>query len=358
MEASQAAVGADQAKNRSLGAARRAQEDEFYTQLTDIERELKHYKGHFKDKVVYCNCDDPWVSNFFHYFSYNFKKLGLKKLITTCYKSQRWDRFSQNDSEEAIYLEYEGDPNPVPDPGELGIQPLKGDGDFRSAETIELLKQADIVVTNPPFSLFREYLAQLVEHGKKFVVIANQNAITYRDVFLLLRDDKIWVGNNSGDMAFKVPDHYEPRETRYWQDDDGQKWRSFGNMCWFTNLDIAKRHEDLILYKSYVPDEYPKFENFDAINVNKTTDIPADYPGVMGVPITFLNKHNPDQFEVLGIGIAGSGLEAGVRPFTPEHRDYRRNVQGRGAVDGDLYMMVDGVVEVPYRRILIRSKRL
>lgn len=348
------------AANRSLGSARTAKEDEFYTQLTDVERELKHYRSHFKDKVVYCNCDDPSVSNFFHYFSYNFEKLGLRKLVATCYRSAQADLFSQNDSEHAIYLEYDGDKNNnnVPDPEEIDTNPLTGDGDFRNADSIELLRQADIVVTNPPFSLFREYVAQLVEQEKKFLIIGSMNAITYREIFKLIQEDKIWLGTRSGDMAFRVPDYYPPRDTRFWIDEDGQKWRSFGNMCWFTNLDVFKRHEDLILYKTYKPEEFSKFENFDAINVNKTADIPMDYKGAMGVPITFLNKYNPDQFEILGIGIASSGLEAGVKPFTAEHKDYRRKVQGRGAVDGDLYMMVDGVVEVPYRRILIRNKRL
>lgn len=212
------------ANRNQLGDARKAKQDEFYTQLSDIERELRHYKDHFKGKVVYCNCDDPRVSNFFHYFSYNFEKLGLKKLITTCYRNQQRDLFSKNDSEHAIYLEYEGDTNnnKVPDPDEIGVKQLEGNGDFRSAEAIELLDQADIVVTNPPFSLFREYLGQLVERDKKFLILANQNAITYRDVFLLLRDNKIWLGFNSGDMKFKVPEYYEPRATRYWQDDDGQ----------------------------------------------------------------------------------------------------------------------------------------
>ena len=201
--------------NRNLAGAKAAKEDEFYTQLADIERELRHYKTHFKGKVVYCNCDDPRVSNFFHYFSYNFEKLGLKKLITTCYKSQQADLFSQNDSEQAIYLEYEGDKNGnnVPDPDEIGIKPLKGDGDFRSAESIELLKQADIVVTNPPFSLFREYVAQLIEHDKKFVIIGNQNAITYKEIFPLIQDEQdLARATHSGDMAFSVPDYYAADE--------------------------------------------------------------------------------------------------------------------------------------------------
>lgn len=291
------------AKNKNFHSAKDNKQDEFYTQLSDIEKELKHYRHHFKDKVVYCNCDDPRVSNFFHFFSYNFEKLGLKKLIATCYKSQEVDLFSQNNTEQAIYLEYNGDKNGnnIPDPNEIGIKPLKGDGDFRSKESIDLLKQADIVVTNPPFSLFREYVAQLMEYDKKFVIIGSQNAVTYKEIFQYFKDNKIWVGYKSGDMEFQVPDYYEERATRYRQDDDGQKWRSLGNICWFTNLDISKRHEDLILYKSYNEEEYPKYDNYDAINVNKVAEIPMDYKGAMGVPITFLDKYNPQQFEILGI---------------------------------------------------------
>ncbi|WP_145321078.1 adenine-specific methyltransferase EcoRI family protein [Paenibacillus xylanexedens] len=345
---------------RSQHNAKTSKQDEFYTQLTDIERELKHYKSHFKDKVVYCNCDDPRVSNFFHYFSYNFNKLGLKKLIATCYKNQEMDLFSQNESEQAIYLEYEGDKSGknVPDPEDIGIKYLNGDGDFRSEETIELLKQADIVVTNPPFSLFREYIAQLMEYDKKFLIIGNQNAITYKEIFALLKENKVWLGNNSGDMEFKVPDYYEPRETRFRIGEDGIKYRSLGSICWFTNMDLSKRHEDLILYKQYNPEEYPKYENFNAINVNKVKDIPMDYEGVMGVPITFLDKHNQNQFEIIGLGISNSGLEVGVQPYKEEHKRYRKEIQKRGAVDGDLYMITDGVVDVPYARILVRNKRV
>lgn len=291
------------AANASLVGARRAREDEFYTQLSDIERELKHYKQHFKGKVIYLNCDDPRVSNFFHYFSYNFEKLGLKKLIATCYKNQEADLFSQNVSEHAIYLEYDGDKNHnmVPDPSEIGIRPLQGDGDFRSAESIELLKQADIVVTNPPFSLFREFVAQMMEYKKDFLIVGNQNAITYTETFRLIQQNKIWLGATSGDMAFRVPDYYEPRETRFWVDESGQKWRSLGNGCWFTNFDFPKRHESLILYKTYDPVENPRYDNYDAIDVSKVSDIPADYDGVMGVPLTFLSQYNPDQFEILGL---------------------------------------------------------
>lgn len=345
---------------RSQHSAKMSKQDEFYTQLSDIEREVKHYKSHFKNKVVYCNCDDPRISNFFHYFSYNFEKIGLKKLITTCYKNQNMDLFSQNDCEQAVYLEYEGDKhgNSIPSLENIGIKTLQGDGDFRSEETIELLKQADIVVTNPPFSLFREYVAQLIEYDKKFLIIGNQNAITYKEIFALLKDNRIWLGCKSGDMEFKVPDYYEPRETRFRIDEDGIKYRSLGNICWFTNLDMSKRHEDLILYKQYAPEEYPKYENFDAINVNRTKDIPIDYDGYMGVPITFLDKHNPEQFEIIGLGIANSGLEIGVKPYKEEHRKYRKEVQKRGTVDGDLYMMTNGIVDVPYARIIIKNKRL
>jgi hypothetical protein len=292
--------------NNNLHKAKNAKKDEFYTQLPDIERELKHYTRHFKGKVVLCNCDDPSVSNFFHYFAHNFEKLKLKKLITTCYKNQDMDLFSRNISEKAIYLEYEGDKNDnkVPDIEEIGKKHLKGDGDFRSKECIELLKQADIVVTNPPFSLFREYVAQLVEFEKKFIIIGNHNAITYKEIFSLIKDDKIWLGYMHPEK-FIVPDYYEQRECRSWRDENGVNWRSLGNACWFTNLDINKRHEDLILYEKYSPDEYLTYDNYDAINVDKTKDIPADYDGVMGVPITFLDKYNPDQFEIIGL-IAGN----------------------------------------------------
>ncbi|MBY5950644.1 adenine-specific methyltransferase EcoRI family protein [Algoriphagus marincola] len=332
--------------NKNLHKASKAKEDEFYTQLPDIERELKYYKKHFKGKVVYCNCDDPRISNFFHYFSYNFEKLGLKKLITTCYKNQSMDLFSKHDTEQAIYLEYNGDKNNnrIPDPDEIGIVPLKGNGDFRSKESIELLKQANIVVTNPPFSLFREYVNQLVEYDKKFLVIGNINAISYKECFELIKSDKMWLGYNT---------------VRHFGRPDGSMYET-ARSFWYTNLDIAKRHEDIILYKSYneTPDAYPTYENFDAINVDRTYDIPMDYNGFMGVPITFLDKYNPAQFEIIGLGISNSGLEIGVQPYKPEHKKYRKEIQKRGAVDGDLYMMKDGEVSVPYARVIIKNKRI
>lgn len=291
------------AANSNLSAAKLSKEDEFYTQLGDIEKEMRHYRKHFKDKVVYCNCDDPRISNFFHYFSHNFEKLGLKKLIATCYKNQSMDLFSQNDVEQAIYLEYEGDKDGdrIPGVDEIEIKQLQGDGDFRSAESITLLEQADIVVTNPPFSLFRPYVKQLIEHEKKFLIVGSQNAISYKEIFRLIKANKIWLGYNNGDMKFRVPDYYEPRATRFWVDEGGQKWRSLGNACWFTNMDISKRHEDLLLYKTYDPEKYPTYDNYEAIEVAKVVDIPMDYDGVMGVPLTFLDKYNPDQFEILGL---------------------------------------------------------
>ena len=289
------------AGNKSLHAANKAKNDEFYTQLSDIENELRHYKHHFKDKTVYCNCDDPRVSNFFHYFSYNFEHLGLKKLIATCYKNQNSDLFSQNDSEQAVWLEYTGDKdgNGIPTPEEISVKPLKGDGDFRSEECIELLKQADIVVTNPPFSLFREYVAQLIEYDKNFIIIGNRNAITYKEIFPLIKNNQMWLGNGfqAGNAYFATPVRKIYAEGVYDKETGLVKFR---NCCWFTNLDIAKRHEELILYQTYNPADYPQYDNYDAIEVSKIADIPCDYNGVMGVPITFLDRYNPEQFEIIG----------------------------------------------------------
>jgi len=334
---------ANETLNKTLSKARENKNDVFYTQLTDIEKELKHYKRHFKDKVVFCNCDDPRVSNFFHYFSYNFEKLGLKKLITTCYKNQEFDLFSQNDSEQAIYLEYEGDKsgNNIPDPEEIGIKFLKGDGDFRSKESIDLLKQVDIVVTNPPFSLFREYVAQLIEYNKKFIIIGSQNAVTYRDIFTIIRDNKIWTGvDNGGTKWFEVPNDYDIQTKTRIKIEGDKKYFSMGSIFWFTNLDHQKRHEQLILYKNYYghEDEYPKYDNYDAIEVSTYKNIPCDYDGVMGVPITFLDKYNPEQFEIVGL-IAGNikGL-AGIPSATGKDGPYMNG-------------------KLKYGRILIRKRK-
>ena len=292
------------AGNKNLQAANKAKKDEFYTQLCDIENELRHYREHFRGKTVLCNCDDPRVSNFFHYFAYNFEQLGLKRLITTCYKNQNADLFSRNDQEQAIWLEYLGDRNGsrVPDAEEIGIRPLHGDGDFRSHECIELLKQADIVVTNPPFSLFREYVAQLVKYEKKFLIIGNMNAITYKDCFKLIKENQMWLGASihSGDREFGVPSDYPLHAAGCRIDENGNKFIRVKGVRWFTNLDYKERHEDIVLYKKYTPEEYPKYDNYDAINVNKALEIPCNYDGVMGVPITFLDKYNPEQFEIIG----------------------------------------------------------
>ncbi len=346
--------------NKNLHKAKNTKEDEFYTQLTDIERELKNYKKYFKNKVVYCNCDDPRISNFFHYFSFNFEKLGLKKLITTCYKNQNIDLFSKNDSEQAIYLEYTGDKNGnfKPDLEEIGIKHLNSNGDFRSRESIELLKQADIIVTNPPFSLFREYIAQLIEHKKKFVIIGNINSISYKECFGLIKLNKMWLGYNT------VRHFGRPDGTMY------EAARSF----WYTNLDIAKRHEDIILYKKYNPKEYPKYDNYNAIEVSKTFDIPIDYDGVMGVPITFLDKYNPEQFEILGIASGRNEFEAipTKRYINPiQHNKDGSTANGSKAntratlihsskPDGVYYTAdnADGYLSILYARILIRNKKL
>ena len=313
--------------NANLTQAKKAKNDEFYTQLSDIERELSHYKEHFRGKTVLCNCDDPYVSNFFRYFAYNFEHLGLKRLITTCYKSQDMDLFSTNTNEQAIWLEYLGDKNGdrIPSPDEIGIHYFKGDGDFRSAECIELLKQADIVVTNPPFSLFREYVAQLIEYDKKFLIIGSKNAITYKEVFPLIAANKMWVGVQpmGVDMLFDIPkerseelkSNTEAKGSTYRVIDGVIKARSAS--IWFTNLDHNKRHEELILYKTYNPEDYPKYDNYNAINVNKVADITCDYDGVMGVPITFLDKYNPEQFEIVGCTESeGKGFSNGI--FNPQ----------------------------------------
>jgi hypothetical protein len=343
---------ATESKNSNFAKAKDAKQDEFYTQLSDIEKELKHYKKHFKGKVVYCNCDDPRVSGFFHYFSYNFEKLGLKKLIATCYKNSSRDLFSSNDSEKAVMLEYTGDKDGdnIPNANEIGVVNLKGDGDFRSQESIELLKQADIVVSNPPFSLFREYINQLIQYDKKFLIIGNQNAITYVDVFPHIKNNKIWLGYNNGDMSFKVPEHYESRATRFWIDESGQKWRSLGNACWFTNLDISKRHEDLVLYKNFVKDEYPKYDNYDAIEVGKTKDIPCDYFEAMGVPITFLDKYNPSQFEILGITDRDNNSGLKTKNYSQEDATNYSDLNRRGSIK------VGKVYKSTYARLLIRRK--
>ncbi|KFX00115.1 adenine-specific methyltransferase EcoRI family protein [Pectobacterium carotovorum] len=326
--------------NKTLSKAKKAKKDEFYTQIVDIEREMQHYRDHFKGKVVYCNCDDPYISAFFEYFTKNFEFLGLKKLVTTCYKSQRIDLFSQNDSGEAIKLEYAGGaPNSLPRPDDIGVTQLKGDGDFRSQECIDILKEADIVVTNPPFSLFREYVAQLASFEKKFIIIGNQNAITYKDVFPLIKENKIWLGYGfKRNMAHFIAPHYEDTASDY---DHREGMIRVSGVVWYTNLDHNKRHEEMILVQRYYGNEiaYPFYDNYNAIEVSRTQDIPFDYTGAMGVPITFLTKYNPDQFEIIGATESeGVGFSCGLW-----HSDSRI---AQAAING----------QKVYKRLFIRNR--
>lgn len=281
--------------NKLLHNAKKSKNDEFYTQLSDIERELKHYDRHFQGKVVYCNCDDPTKSNFFNYFFSNFKRLGIKKLIIACYKSGL--------SEKGFYFVYSGEAGDKEDLIKDNSVPFNGDGDFRDDESVSLLRQCDIVVTNPPFSLFRGYVDQLIQHDKKFLTIGTINAITYKEIFKLIKESSAWLGINLGRgiSGFIVPDNYELYGTEARIDNDGNRIVSTNNCLWLTNLDNFKRHEYIDLNKSYIGNEieYPKYDNYDGINVNKTKDIPYDYGGAIGVPITFLHKYNPKQFEIV-----------------------------------------------------------
>ncbi len=271
--------------------------DEYYTQISDIEKELFHYKDFFENKTILCNCDDPRVSNFFRFFALNFNNFKLKRLITTCYKNQDADLFSQHNCEKAVWIDYRGNPNDSTstDFSTIEIKQLNGDGDFRSQECIEILKQADIVVTNPPFSLFREYIMQLVQFDKKFIIIGNKNAVTYKEVFNLIKENKVWIGyrNMNSDFWFEVPEGnvYEKLV-------NGKKLKHI-MACWYTNLPTQKQLEEIIPYKEYTPEEYPKYDNYDAIDVGQVLEIPKDYYEPMGVPITFLDKYNPNQFEII-----------------------------------------------------------
>ena len=349
--------------NSGLNAAKKAKNDEFYTQLPDIENELRYYKEHFRGKTVLCNCDDPRVSNFFHYFAYQFEALGLKRLITTCYKNQTPDLFSQHDCERAIYLVYDGDKNGnrIPDPEEIGIRQLQGDGDFRSPECIELLKQADIVVTNPPFSLFREYVAQLVKYDKKFLILGNKNLITKKEIFPLFAKNRIWTGVTpmSHDMLFELP--LSLADDFVANGKEGSKYKKIGAKIygrapsiWYTNLDHKKRHEELILFRNYTPEAYPRYVNYDAIEVSKTEDIPCDYDGEMGVPITFMDKYNPDQFEIAGVSSSLARSLPEIKAWYLAHPS-----QGHLRTGGDAfyYWASGGNLVRTYDRIVIRRRK-
>ena len=340
------------AGNRDFQEARQAKKDEFYTSLADIEIELAHYPEHFRGKVVYCNCDDPRVSNFFRYFSTNFEKLGLKKLITTSYRSQDPVNFSRRDSLRAVRLEYTGPDKSGRIEGTVvsDVQPLEGDGDFRSAESVELLKQADTVVTNPPFSLFREYIAQLVEFDKKFLIIGNMNAVTYNEVFPLIQANKLWYGPSirSGDREFRVPDDYPLAAAGSRTDEAGNKFIRVKGVRWFTNLEYAGRRVDLPLTQTYDPALYPKYANFDAIDASRTKDIPMDYPGLMGVPISFLDRFSPAQFEVVGSSKSlGRKMSEIAAPGTYPPGGPRFYLSNG-----------DGTFRRMYDRIVVKNKRL
>lgn len=315
-----------QATNKLLQKAKKSKSDEFYTQLCDIESELQHYTNCFVNKVVYCNCDDPQISNFFRYFKDNFQKLRLRKLIASCFGDAEIVHGNEHAIQNAYYCEYEGNDTP------MNVVNFEGNGDFRSTECIELLQQADVVVTNPPFSLFREFVTQIVHYNKQFLVIGNVNAITYKEIFDLIQNDRAWLGVNLGRgiSGFIVPEHYQLYGTEVKINEDGQRIIATNGCLWLTNLELNQRHEDITLKMEYTgnEDKYPKYDNCDGINVNRTQDIPKDYAGLMGVPITFLHKYNPDQFEIV---------------------KFRKG-------DDDKDLRING--KSPYFRILIRNKRL
>lgn len=362
------------AGNSSLNAAAKAKKDEFYTQLPDIEQELRHYRKHFKGKTVFCNCDDPFESNFFKYFVLNFNKLGLKKVIATCYRGspiagRQLSMFDEvTETEQPANKPYKAVVTKVYDAtgdggismldvaelfksGENELTLLEGDGDFRSPECLALLDEADIVCTNPPFSLFREYIATLVEHGKQFLIIGNINVVTYKETFPLIMNNQMWIGPSihSGDRAFYVPDDYPLEAAGCGIDETGRRFIRVKGVRWFTNLDVKQRHEEMILFRRYDAERYPHYVNYDAIEVSQTVDVPCDYPELMGVPITFLDKYNPDQFEIVGfsstlakpmssIAQKGTYMGGGPRFYTPcpdekdkargylYHREYDRIV--------------------------------
>ena len=352
--------------NDNLNQAKLNKADEFYTSLFEIEEELKHYRSQFRDKIILCNCDDPYESNFFKYFAINFNTLGLKKLIATCYNGSpvAYTQLSIFDLDEDTPKEdrvaYKVEITTIEDINGDGVidlfdveellktpgvvQKLKGNGDFRSEECIELLKEADIVVTNQPFSLFREYVSALVSFNKKFLVIGTMNACHYKEIFPLIRANKLWVGYGfNKTMEFIMPDDYQMKGKAF-IDNNGKKHGFVPAICWFTNLDVTKRHEDLTLFKKYDINEYPKYENLDCIEVGSVSDIPNDYYGLMGVPDSFLDKYNPEQFEIIGLSSGDLAKEIGVT----------KNYRGRTDL---AYIDKDGKHKCPYSRIVIRRRK-
>jgi hypothetical protein len=384
--------------NDNLTSAKKAKNDEFYTQYEDIEKEMNAYleydKDTFKDAVVLLPCDDPEWSNFTKYFAQNFKRLGLKKLISTSYApnskpegldyqpalfeidSPNFDEVKTRANGKIFTLTKDINGDGEVDFHDFEWEYLEGDGDFRSEEVTALLEEATHVITNPPFSLFREFIAWIMKAKKKFLIIGNMNAITYKEVFPLIKENKVWLGNNAkvngGAMLYEIPESIANLDQvrDILTDEKGNKKyiTRVQGVRWFTNIDHGRRHEPLQLMteadnikfsknKDVKGVGYKKYDNYDAIEVSLVVSIPSDYKGVMGVPISFLDKYNPDQFEILGLGIANLGLSIGVKPYKPEHKKYRKEVQKRGAVDGDLYMIINGEVTVPYARVLIKHKK-
>ena len=363
--------------NKSLGSAKKEKNDEYYTQLTDIENELRHYSNQLKGKVIFCNCDDPFESNFFKYFAMNFNRLGLKKLIVTCYNPSpiagsqlalfdikpSVKKGMNKNSKHSYKIEitevkdYDGNGSTNLDDVEYllkhggnALTLLNGDGDFRSEESIALLKQADVVVTNPPFSMLIEYMDQLVRYKKNFIIVGSLHSLHYKEIFELIRSNKLWLGHKptGTDMLFDVPEDYAAelvktkKEGSSYKIIDG-KVMGRAAVIWYTNFDVVKRHEILYLYKKYTPEEYPKYDNLDAIEVNQAINIPENYHGYMGVFDSFLDKYNPDQFELIGIPTGNSGKEIGVT----------KNYRGRT----DISLTRNGKTSCPYSRIIIQRKR-
>ena len=332
------------ANNKDLNIAGVAKKDEFYTQLTDIEKEMKYYIEHFRGKTIFCNCDDPEESNFWLYFVLNFEKLGLKKLVATHYETEK----------PSYKLELVSDINEDGkiNKGDIIRTPLKQNGDFRSPECKEIMKEADIIITNPPFSLFREYLAQLIKYDKKFIIIGNINAITYKEVFPLIKNNIIWLGASihSGDREFRVPDSYPLNATGTRIDKEGNKYIRVKGVRWITNLDYKERHEQMILYKKYTKDAYIKYDNYDAINIDTTADIPVDYYGIMGVPITFIDKYNPEQFEILGITDRQNTSGLRTKKYKIEDTSRYNDLNARSV------LLINGEYKAVYARLLIKRK--
>ena len=373
-----------------LASANKAKKDEFYTQLSDIEKEMRYYRKHFKGKTVLCNCDDPFESNFFKYFVLNFNRLGLKKLIATCYAGSPIanqqlsisDVLGTNTGKPykaIVTTVYDKTGNGGVDmfdvaelfkSGENELVELAGNGDFRSQECIALMDESDIIVTNPPFSLFRDYVAILMKHKKNFIIIGNVNAISYKEIFPLLMNNQMWIGASihSGDRAFFVPDDYPLNASGCGVDENGRKFIRVKGVRWYTNLDISQRHEELIPVKKYTNTDYPQYDNYDAIEVGSVADIPCNYSGIMGVPITFMDKYNPDQFEIIGLTQGWDDLHSkrygqqiqvsktGKRSKVMKLNDGPSVEVFEVPKDKTYYIVDDHIYVKMYARILIRNK--